>query len=193
MNKQCLKDALGWGTGLWFIGYILGIILFMFVPANMIGWVISLIGIIITLWVLLKKVKGEDTIYYLKIAVAWTVIAVVFDYLFLVKLFNPAGCYYKLDVYFYYVTMFLLPLLVGIFKTKKKIPSLIKKQMADKELNKKKILDGIEMQKSITNDVVQNLLGVSDATATRYLEELEKDGKIRQVGERGPGVFYEKV
>jgi energy-coupling factor transporter transmembrane protein EcfT len=193
MNKQCLKDALGWGTGLWFIGYILGIILFMFVPANMIGWVISLIGIIITLWVLLKKVKGEDTIYYLKIAVAWTVIAVVFDYLFLVKLFNPAGGYYKLDVYFYYVTMFVLPLLVGIFKTKKKIPSLIKKQMADKELNKKKILDGIEMQKSITNDVVQNLLGVSDATATRYLEELEKDGKIRQVGERGPGVFYEKV
>jgi len=119
MNKQFLKDGLGWGFILWLIGWVLGIVAFMVVPAGLIGWVVSPIGILITVWVLIKKIKSEDLKYYLKIAVAWTLIAVVFDYFFLVKLFNPADGYYKLDVYFYYITTFVLPLLVGFFKTRK--------------------------------------------------------------------------
>ena len=118
MNKKLLVDSLGWGVGLWFIGWVLGIIAFMAVPANMIGWVISPIAILVTLWVLMKKVSGPNMMYYLKVAVVWTVIAILFDYLFLVLLFKPAGGYYKFDVYFYYATTFLLPSLVGIFKTK---------------------------------------------------------------------------
>ncbi len=35
--------------------------------------------------------------------------------------------------------------------------------------------------------------GISEATATRYLEELEKEGKIKQVGKTGAHVFYEKI
>lgn len=65
MTKQFLKDALGWGFGLWFIGYVLGIILFAVVPPSMIGWVITPFGIIVTLWVLFKKVKAETSGYYL--------------------------------------------------------------------------------------------------------------------------------
>jgi len=117
MEKQILKDAVGWGIGLWFIGYVLGIIAFMLVPANMIGWVVSPVGILITLWVLIKRVQGDNLIYYLKIALAWTIIAIVFDYLFLVLMFKPADGYYKLDVYIYYATTFVLPLFVGYFKT----------------------------------------------------------------------------
>ncbi|MDO8553056.1 MAG: hypothetical protein Q7S01_06080 [bacterium] len=37
------------------------------------------------------------------------------------------------------------------------------------------------------------LLHVSDATATRYLTALEKDGKIKQVGKTGMGVVYTKI
>jgi Fic family protein len=48
-------------------------------------------------------------------------------------------------------------------------------------------------QGRITNNDVEGLLGVSDATATRYLDELEKSGKIRQVGNTGRGVYYEKI
>ena len=55
MNKQLLKDGLGWGFLLWLIGYILGIVFFMFVPPTMIGFVVMPIGIVITLWVLFKK------------------------------------------------------------------------------------------------------------------------------------------
>jgi len=68
---------------LWAIGYVLGIIAFMVVPANLIGWVVSPIGILITLWVLIRKIGGTDMlarhnaaalggVYYLKVAVAWT-------------------------------------------------------------------------------------------------------------------------
>ena len=45
----------------------------------------------------------------------------------------------------------------------------------------------------LTNDDVQKLLLVSDSTATRYLDELEKDGQIKQVGLAGHYVRYERV
>jgi Fic family protein len=40
---------------------------------------------------------------------------------------------------------------------------------------------------------VEKLLHVSDATATRYLETLEKEGKIKQVGKTGKHTHYEKI
>ena len=45
----------------------------------------------------------------------------------------------------------------------------------------------------ITNDEVEKLLHVSDATATRYLSALEKEGRIKQVGKTGVGVVYTKI
>ncbi|HLC44947.1 MAG TPA: hypothetical protein VJK50_03845 [Patescibacteria group bacterium] len=112
-GRQLLKDALGWGFILWLIGYALGIMLFSLVAPEMIGWIIAPIGTFLTLWVLFKKVKGEALQYYLLLAIAWTLIAVVFDYFFLVKAFNPADGYYKPDVYLYYALTFTLPLIVG--------------------------------------------------------------------------------
>ena len=44
----------------------------------------------------------------------------------------------------------------------------------------------------IGDDEVEKLLHVSDATATRYLSELEKEGKIKQVGKTGKAVTYIK-
>ena len=116
MNKQLLKDSLGWGFILWLIGYVLGIILFFVLPPSIMGWVIMPIGILITVWVLLKKVKGDTFRYYLILAIVWTAIAVAFDYLFIVKGFKPADGYYKPDVYFYYAVMLALPVLVGLWR-----------------------------------------------------------------------------
>lgn len=113
MNRQFYKDAFEWGFILWFIGYVLGITLFMIVPISMIGWIIMPVGALITLRVLFKKIKTGPLRYYLFLSVVWTVIAIVFDYFFLVKAFKPADGYYKLDVYLYYVLTFILPLLVG--------------------------------------------------------------------------------
>ena len=113
MTKQFYEDAFGWGFILWLIGYALGIMLFPFVPLSIVGWVIMPIGTIITIWVLLKKIKADSFQYYALLAVIWTLIAIIFDYFFLVKLFNPADGYYKLDVYIYYILTFVLPLIVG--------------------------------------------------------------------------------
>ena len=113
VNKQFYKDAFGWGFILWLIGYALGMILFLIAPVYMIGWIIMPIGTVLTLWILFKKVKGNTFRYYALMAFVWGIIAIVFDYFFLVKAFKPIGGYYKLDVYLYYALILLLPLVVG--------------------------------------------------------------------------------
>ena len=63
-------------------------------------------------------------------------------------------------------------------------------------IRKRKKLDRImtmfAKQVNITNDEVEKFLHVSDATATRYLSILEKEGKIKQSGKTGKGVSYSK-
>lgn len=117
MDKRLLWDSLGWGFLLWLIGYVLGFILFFVVSPSLLGWVIMPIGVVITLWVLLKKVRHETLRYHLILAVVWTAIAVGFDYLFIVKALKPADGYYKPDVYVYYALTFLLPPIAFWWKT----------------------------------------------------------------------------
>ena len=113
VRRQFIKDAFGWGFALWLIGYVLGIALFAIVPPDLLGWTIMPIGIVVALWILLKKVKGDSFRYFVLLAVVWVLIAIVCDYFFLVKAFKPADGYYKLDVYLYYALTLVLPLLVG--------------------------------------------------------------------------------
>ena len=65
------------------------------------------------------------------------------------------------------------------------------------QFRKRKKLDKIMalfLQKSkITNDEVEKFLHVSDATATRYLSQLEKEGKIKQNGKTGHMVSYSRI
>lgn len=113
MDKTLLKQALGWGFLLWLFGYALGMILFFMVPSDLIGWFITPFGMAATIWVLWKKIASDRFIHYVALAFVWTLIAVVCDYLFLVKVLQPADGYYKLDVYLYYALTFVLPLLAG--------------------------------------------------------------------------------
>ena len=66
----------------------------------------------------------------------------------------------------------------------------IAKQMEQKAENKQKILVFAQEHKKIQNNDVEKLVGVSNATAERYLDELEKEGKLTQHGVIGQGVFY---
>lgn len=52
-----------------------------------------------------------------------------------------------------------------------------------------KLREELERKGRMTNDEAQALLGVSDATATRYFKELEKKGEVVQEGENR-GVYY---
>lgn len=120
MIKKILIDGLAWGFFLWLIGYVLGIVLFIIVPVNLIGWIITPFGTLLTLFVLFKRIHGNFR-HYLLLSISWTTIAIVFDYFFLVKVFNPADGYYKFDVYLYYALTFILPLIVGWYKIRNKI------------------------------------------------------------------------
>jgi hypothetical protein len=55
-----------------------------------------------------------------------------------------------------------------------------------------KVLEFLNTKGKITNDEVEKLLHVSDATATRYLSALEKQVKIKQIGKTGKAVTYTK-
>jgi len=55
---------------------------------------------------------GLPLSYFVQLAVAWTGIAIVFDYLFIVLLFHSAA-YYQPDVLVYYAVTFLVPVCTG--------------------------------------------------------------------------------
>ena len=73
---------------------------------------------------------------------------------------------------------------------------LVKARVAIQDRKRKKrdkIMQALTTKSKITNDEVEKLLHVSDATATRYLSALEKENKIKQVGRTGTGVVYLKI
>lgn len=78
---------------------------------------------------------------------------------------------------------------------------IVGEEMKNKEANKRRILKFMEEkaliadqdQLRIVNNDVEKLLGVSNATAERYLHELEKEGVLKQMGITGQGVYYVKI
>ena len=124
-KKKVFFNTLFWGFILWLFGYILGFVFFAIVPTNVIGWYVMPLAIIVTLWVLIKKIKRDRFGCYIGLGVIWMIMAIILDYIFIVKLFKSPA-YYKFDVYLYYALLIILPLLVGWKKTKTKInPSVM--------------------------------------------------------------------
>ena len=66
-------------------------------------------------------------------------------------------------------------------------------QSIEKQERKEKILEMLVLKAPIVNNDVEKLLSVSDATAERYLQELENEGKLKQVGKTGKYVYYDKI
>jgi Fic family protein len=88
---------------------------------------------------------------------------------------------------------------VGTYLGRKRVRSLNETQNKEREdvekkrENLEKVRVFIADKVRVANDDIEALLGVSDATATRYLDELEKEGRIRQVGRTGRHIYYERV
>lgn len=77
------------------------------------------------------------------------------------------------------------------------IQTLLAKARAAIQTRKQKKLDKImslfDTQEQITNKDAQKLLRISRTTAFRYFNILEKQNKIKQVGNTGKSVFYTKI
>ena len=84
-------------------------------------------------------------------------------------------------------------------KSEEKKIGLIEQQAEEKKRNLEAILglmrhiDEAQGKESITltNSQVEAMLGIPESTVTRYFDELEKAGKVRQIGETGRDVAYE--
>ena len=85
----------------------------------------------------------------------------------------------------------------AIISNKNKARELLVKARNAIQFRKRKKLDKVMtlfLKKSkITNDEVEKFLHVSDATATRYLSQLEKEGKIKQSEKTGHSVFLSLI
>lgn len=80
---------------------------------------------------------------------------------------------------------------LGMYLVRRKADTgFIAEQTVKKTENKQKILAFVQEHEQIKNDDVEKLTGVSNATAERYLSELEKEGKLTQHGKIGQSVFY---
>ena len=112
-----------WGFILWLMGYVAGIVLFFVVPKDYIGWVITPLATVFTIWVLMYKVKRPELMCYFGTGFVWTVMAIVLDYVFNVVLFKIGNSYYQPDVFLYYLLTFTLPIMVGYWKFKHKAPN----------------------------------------------------------------------
>lgn len=102
--------------------------------------------------------------------------------------------------------IFIIGLLFGgafvyLFMTRKTCPvcttsrigTHVEKQQTEKQTRKEKILEMLRERGGVTNDDIEKQLGVSDTTATNYLQELTREGLIEQIGERGRFVSYQLI
>lgn len=66
-----------------------------------------------------------------------------------------------------------------------------KKLQEKKDRAKQKVMDLLAQKSKISNREAAQALGVSRITIIRYFDELENEGKAKQVGKTGQNVFYE--
>ena len=118
--QQFLRDAAGLGILFWLAGYLLSFVLFFTPVAGIMGWVLfavmTPVTLAVTLWYFSHRPRPFP--YFVKIGIAWTAIAIVFDYLFIVMLLHPAA-YYRADVFTYYAVTCLIPVAVGWYLQEK--------------------------------------------------------------------------
>ena len=60
-----------------------------------------------------------------------------------------------------------------------------------KEANKTKALELLAEQGELSNSDLRHAIGVSRRTVVNYMSELEKEGRVKQVGDAGRGVLYQ--
>ncbi len=111
MSKSLLREGVLWGALLWLFGYVLSFALYAVAPINLLGWVVMPFALARTVWVAGTRVRGTAVVHYVLVGAIWTILAVVLDYILLVKLLHPADGYYKFDVY--YTCCLLVPVIAG--------------------------------------------------------------------------------
>lgn len=93
------------------------------------------------------------------------------------------------------LTVLLIALLVFLFskQAKEKIAGICNfalEQSVSKQKNKQKILNLFGKEKELSNEQIRDSIQVSDRSVVRYMDELEKEEKVKQTGKTGRSVVY---
>jgi len=67
---------------------------------------------------------------------------------------------------------------------------LFNRQSLKKKKNKQKIIELLKKRGEISNEEIRKETGVLRSTVVNYMDELEKDGKVEQIGKTGQEVVY---
>ncbi|MEA1909583.1 MAG: hypothetical protein U9M89_00945 [Patescibacteria group bacterium] len=92
----------------------------------------------------------------------------------------------------FFLGLFLLAIVISVLAWVLNKQPIIEKTvvMDNAEYRAAKALEYLKVNGEITNSRYQELTGISEAQATRDLDDLEKQGKVEQIGETGSGVTY---
>lgn len=63
-------------------------------------------------------------------------------------------------------------------------------QTVRKNANKEKVATLLAEKGELSNSDIREALGISDRSVIRYMDELEREGRVEQVGSTGRGVLY---
>ena len=88
------------------------------------------------------------------------------------------------------VLLFYILYYIRTTPTQNGIAGYFVRQSRKKQESKGKIIEYLQKHEQITNKEARDILRVSERTVVRYMDELEKQGVIEQVGDIGQGVFY---
>lgn len=84
--KEWIRDMVGLGMGFWLLGYLLSLALFFSPFARSMGWILVAVCTPVTIAITWWWFRRRDLplVYFVKVGLAWTVIAIVLDFLFIV-------------------------------------------------------------------------------------------------------------
>ena len=94
------------------------------------------------------------------------------------------------------ILIIIIIVLVGILahkRSREKVVGICESaldQTVRKNANKEKVLEFVRGRGEASNEEIREHLGVSRRSVVRYLDVLEKEGKVEQVGGIGRGVIY---
>ncbi|OJI06772.1 hypothetical protein BK004_02270 [bacterium CG10_46_32] len=99
-----------------------------------------------------------------------------------------------MNTYFGLLILAILILTILLFKKTREqavgICATALDQTVRKNTNKEKALAFIRERGEVTNQDIRNHFGVSVRTAVRYMDDLEREGAVEQVGSTGRSVVY---
>ena len=125
MNQK-LVDTIGFGFLLWLIGYFMGFFIItipgypqiMTAPVILTAFSLA-VGLVTAAfaYVRFRKRREISWLYAFLVGIAWTILAIVLDFIFIVLLFNAPN-YYRPHIFIYYAFTLVVPSAVAKYSSR---------------------------------------------------------------------------